>query len=835
MERSRGANLFTGSWDGQKYYLIVSAKRKACCFVYERGTFVFLREHSLSDGVKAMALVYPHCCLGLKKDYQMLHLETGELADIFSTRGNTPSVTCLSVASSHPSVSSSSQHKKDVTEFLLGLGDVSVAIGVDRKPTRKINLTWSEKPLAIVSHAPYVIAALPSALEVWDDISQSTLQSLPLRQIESLILGTSEVIQPVRAGRGAVAGKFGPVALWCASTTAIRYLATVPLQRQVSDLTAAGKWKDALQLALHGATDQAEQIAPGELNMLRVSAAWQCAAVKDWEGACNLWLEAKLNPRHVMILHGESCPESVATSNPSLHVTVTQTMRGVLRTLNGTQETALLEALSSYLGAWHRWLWAEVSQQSQHKQQQTSQTDSPTVAAGNGNGNGNGNALPFEWDMGESQLLLQLVDTMLLKVFLRVKPALVPVFLRAPNAVTVEVAVPCLKKAGRLDDLVTLLSSRKLHDQALTLLASTAQESGEFRGLVHYLQNLHLSHLPLILEFSKLVIAKNPTLGLSIFLDQDASNSKAEKDISSSVTSSEGEARCLPVDSVLKFLKKTDASLCIPFLESVSSSPCRPLSDLAVIHNELLVFYLKRLKKDPDYEKYAKKGHSLRRAGSEPGEFGVRRRQLLAFLESSLHYMPEKMLARFPIDELHEERAVLLSRIGQDARALEIYARELGQHDLALEYCAKIYEESSRDRREEVYLALFHVYIRSNPPMLDQAMDLLNKFHHRLDAAAAMDGLPDSASIAQVAPFLLTTLRQASQDRHAASLRKYILRAQVQEQKTQLVALHNRRIYVDSSVGCCVCGKAIGEKRAFVRNPNGDILHLMCRDDASKR
>ena len=38
------------------------------------------------------------------------------------------------------------------------------------------------------------------------------------------------------------------------------------------------------------------------------------------------------------------------------------------------------------------------------------------------------------------------------------------------------------------------------------------------------------------------------------------------------------------------------------------------------------------------------------KAGEEPGEVGVMRAKLLAFLSASLHYQPDRLLIHFPLD-----------------------------------------------------------------------------------------------------------------------------------------------------------------------------------------
>lgn len=43
-------------------------------------------------------------------------------------------------------------------------------------------------------------------------------------------------------------------------------------------------------------------------------------------------------------------------------------------------------------------------------------------------------------------------------------------------------------------------------------------------------------------------------------------------------------------------------------------------------------------------------GHLPPKAGHEPDKLGEYRRKLIDFLENSKHYLPERLLTRFPID-----------------------------------------------------------------------------------------------------------------------------------------------------------------------------------------
>jgi hypothetical protein len=103
----------------------------------------------------------------------------------------------------------------------------------------------------------------------------------------------------------------------------------------------------------------------------------------------------------------------------------------------------------------------------------------------------------------------------------------------------------------------------------------------------------------------------------------------------------------------------------------------------------------------------------------QPGLLGIVRRKLLAFLESSVHYHTEKMLSRFPADELLQERAILLSRVGRHSQVrfnhfyciinfvescvifdwsidqvLSLYVHRLNDPAQALRYCHQVYNEA---------------------------------------------------------------------------------------------------------------------------------------------
>ena len=62
---------------------------------------------------------------------------------------------------------------------------------------------------------------------------------------------------------------------------------------------------------------------------------------------------------------------------------------------------------------------------------------------------------------------------------------------------------------------------------------------------------------------------------------------------------------------------------------------------------------------------------------------GARRRKLLDLLEQSSYYSPDRILSKLPMVDLYEERAVILSKLGEHEGALTIYAHRLGDIEMA--------------------------------------------------------------------------------------------------------------------------------------------------------
>lgn len=284
-----------------------------------------------------------------------------------------------------------------------------------------------------------------------------------------------------------------------------------------------------------------------------------------------------------------------------------------------------------------------------------------------------------------------ILDTALLRALLKIEHPFLAELAAAPNRCHIGVCEAALLQAKRYRPLVALYRGRGLHTKALELLNKLGHESstGDMYGVgptVKYLQGLGNTQLPLLLEYSVWVLHEDEDAGLSIF------------------TAPRERPEALNAAAVLKHLDKHAVGAVADYLEHLINvqGETEP-----AFHNELIFTYLRSIQvilRNPA----SGAARPPQKAAAEIGLLGVIRKKLLLFLEASTHYKAEKMLSRFPTQDLYEERAVLLSRIGRHDQALAIYAHRLEDTAMAEAYAERHY--TSGDARD-VYLTLLDVYL----------------------------------------------------------------------------------------------------------------------------
>ncbi len=273
----------------------------------------------------------------------------------------------------------------------------------------------------------------------------------------------------------------------------------------------------------------------------------------------------------------------------------------------------------------------------------------------------------------------KLVDTTLFRAYMFVSPSLVGPLFRIDNFCDPDVVNEKLIETGRYNDLVDFFYGKKLHRQALELLKRFGQDDGADqaapqlagpRRTVAYLQNLPPDMIDLILEFSEWPIRKDPELGMEVFL-ADTEN-----------------AETLPRSRVIEFLRSIDRKLLAKYLEHI----IHELNDTTPdFHQDLVDIYLDGLRSNEF---------------TDEGEKSSWRDKTLDFLKTSRNYQPYKALRQVSIEgnrlvmgsaylstnqntsdpNLYEARAIVLSKMGQNRQALDIYVFKLRDPEKAEEW-----------------------------------------------------------------------------------------------------------------------------------------------------
>jgi len=212
------------------------------------------------------------------------------------------------------------------------------------------------------------------------------------------------------------------------------------------------------------------------------------------------------------------------------------------------------------------------------------------------------------------------------------------------------------------------------------------------------------------------------------------------------------------------------------------------------------------------------------------------RSRLLDFLEQSRFYTPAIMLSNynFTEDGLHEEKAILLSKIGHHFEALKEYVHKLKDFTMAEEYCAQHFD-TENDEARDVYLSLLKVYMAppaspdapSKEELQNAAILLLNKHFKEIDPSKASDSLPEQTPLHLLNTYFEKLLREINQEKRNKQVLSNIQKCETMKIRSELLKLRSRVVKITDETLCPVCNRRIGET-AFAYYPNGTVIHYLC-------
>jgi len=425
--------------------------------------------------------------------------------------------------------------------------------------------------------------------------------------------------------------------------------------------------------------------------------------------------------------------------------------------------------------------------------------------------------------------LSQIIDTTMLKCYLQTNDALVAPLLRLKdNNCHVDESERVLKKKEKFSELIILYEKKGLHQKALTvLMKQAARPDSPLKGherTVQYLQHLGSDHLKLIFEYAEWVLKQFPEDGLKIF------------------TEDLPEVETLPRDQVLDYLEHIKNDLAAEYLEHIIID-CK--DEKEEFHNRLVDLYRERVHRlRMEYVHSLPEGHRPLEEGEElvDSELGQMRQKLISFLHLSQHYIPERLLTRFPTNGFYEERAILLGRLGRHEQALDIYIHTLRNMKLAEEYCDKNYAKD-KEGNKDVYYLLLKMFLSPPDPQsdsphsqrdtllghnrLDVALKLLVNHATKIDTTKALELLPSDTKLRDILTYLENVMESQAAQRRSNQILKSMLYAENLQVTENLIQLQRVKVDVTEDDICRACKKRIGQS-VFCRYPNGNLVHYSC-------
>ncbi|KAI8148423.1 vacuolar sorting protein 39 domain 2-domain-containing protein [Fennellomyces sp. T-0311] len=771
--------------------LAVAVRKKLLVFVWKDTEFHETKELNIPDRIKAMAWVgNTKICLGFAAEYALMDVEADQLTELFAPSGPAEAGPMSTLNSLYNMSIGSRGGKPMVTkipnnEMLLARDHVSIFLGLDGTPTRKVGIEWSGAPEQMGYSYPYVIAILPKHVEV------RNIQSLAL--VQQIELSSARFLNQ---------GKL----VYVASTSQIWRLTPYSFSTQIDQLVEKQEYQEAVSLL-----DQIDAVLvenkEEKLRMIRTLYAHDLFRHGEYDTALALFQELDTDPADVIRLYPDMISGSLASQPPQQDIEEELLSSPVLRantkkrlddeasvssrpasivssrskTTNKSQKevkevplTGLnLHDAVTYLIRFLTEKRQKLSKKLSSGSQQSSRDSASATAASN---------QEEEWLRQAS-----LVDTALLKSYMMTNDALVGPLLRVQNHCDVQ-------------ECETILSDKKAHcfeDKLSEANARLGQQAdGPLRGVlptIRYLQRLGLDQFDLVLKYSRWVLEKDPVHGMDIFIDDLA------------------EVETFPRDKVLRHLESISGDLAIQYLEYIIHELRDTLPDF---HNRLAIAYLDKITSADDTERKSEL-----------------RSKLLSFLIESTHYRAEKILSRLPMDDLFEERAILLSRIGQHDQALDIYVYKLKNYTMAEEYCTKVYREDPV-KGEKMYLTLLRVYLQPRhheKPLLAPALDLLAHHGSHINASEVLAILPLATKLHGLFPFFEKYIRATNKERNMDLIVKNLLKADQIQVEEQLMYYQSRAVKITEDRMCPQCNKRIGNS-VFAVFPNGVVVHYSCKE-----
>ncbi|KAJ1528436.1 hypothetical protein ONE63_006848 [Megalurothrips usitatus] len=779
LPETKGATLFsvdikrTVTISGEITVIVrmcVAVKRKLLLYYWKNGKFHSLTEElSMPDTPRALAWIKETICVGFKGDsvYMLYYLNRDPKIDDIQRPLFPPGNRAPSVLDMNDEI------------FILGRDNHSVFVNAKGDPASLKQLKWESVPRDLVYDEPYLVALSSEAVEIRTVEPPLIVQCHPLED--------PKIVIRCRSGL-----------LYVASNTYVWCLQNIAWNRQIHFLLEQKQFQLALKIA--NISDETPEDKSKNVHQIQTLYAYDLFNKKQFKESMEQFLILETDPYDVVKLFPNLLPPQARQKAQT---------DAVVKLDDIDLESGLI-ALIEYLTTVRTAKKAEKEKKDKEFAERDKRRKTGNLSIVEENQIEVENKKYDQFSKATEQLF-QIIDTTLLKCYLQTNDAFVAPLLRLNHCHLGE-AERMLKKHNKNSELIILYQTKGLHSKALELLQKqSTQPDSNLKGperTILYLQNLGKENIELIFHFAQWVLAEYSLDGLSIFTEEIP------------------EVEGLPRPKVLDYLLREHKELVIPYLEHV----IHVWRDKTTILHDALV------------HQYREKAIALSKGEQRDKEKELRSK-LLTFLQTSNNYSPENALVQFPYDSMFEERAVILGKLGKHEQVLSIYVMMLGDVKHAIEYCDQVYS-AQKEGADEVYVLLIKMLISppdswlrgvsvspaTSKPDLETALNLLEENAGKINAAQALDVLPDTVPICRIHHFLATSLQKQLNERRRILVLKGLTYGENLQAKEQRMHYESHSIKMTELDVCSVCKKRFGNQSAFALYPDGAVVHFSCQD-----
>ncbi len=116
----------------------------------------------------------------------------------------------------------------------------------------------------------------------------------------------------------------------------------------------------------------------------------------------------------------------------------------------------------------------------------------------------------------------------------------------------------------------------------------------------------------------------------------------------------------------------------------------------------------------------------------------------------------------------------------------------------AEDYCARYYSADD-ENASKVYMHLLSIYLRppnDAPPQMQQALEVLRKYHEKVDPTQALEMLPLATRVASLKEFLGSILQERASMRRHMNVLKNLYKTEHLQVNEKLIQLHSKYVKI---------------------------------------